>query len=71
MIYSGSAEVVRTGRYCALLEHRMWQTYRRGSSSSYTPLLVSLGACKERSSTVAVEPLRECGLIVSSLAEVI
>ena len=49
----------------------MWQTYRRGSSSSYTPLLVSLGACKERSSTVAVEPLRECGLIVSSLAEVI
>ena len=53
-----------TSLYCLLLEQRLWQAYRRGTSSHtpYTPLLVSLPAAKEASKSAVEEPLRECGL---------
>ena len=40
----------------------MWQSYRRGSASSYTPLFVSLPASKDAGKSCVEELLRECGL---------
>ena len=61
LLHVHSLTGTRAHRYCVLLEQQLWRLYRRGSSS-YTPLLVSLPACKEASKSAVEEALRDCGL---------
>ena len=48
-----------TGRYCKLLERKLWAEYRRGSEAAFTPLLVTLPGCKDPAKSAVDEHLRE------------
>ena len=51
-----------TGRYCKLLERKLWAEYRRGSEAAFTPLLVTLPGCKDPAKSAVDEHLREVRL---------
>ena len=52
-----------TDRYCAHLEGRLWEKYRRNDLACYTPLLVPLPNSRDPSKSALEDPLREAGLL--------